>query len=171
MWLYNFSRNIIISPHFDSCRAISRRKSYSNRVPEPWPRQVFSELCDFWGMKLKASKTSYDSIQVMHNASPITHINYWRNCAEGVWWPWYIGSYLLYMLLYWKWHLIPRWPLRSIFARFPEQLSTAWILRKSWQVFHDRLLLGRRFGGFVLPVLEYYPAVWCSAADTHYWTV
>ena len=41
------------------------------------------------------------------------------------------------------------------------------ILRKSWQVFHDRLLLGRCFGGFILPVLEYCSAVWCSAADTH----
>ena len=41
------------------------------------------------------------------------------------------------------------------------------ILRKSWQVFHDRLLLGRCFRGFVLPVLEYCSAVWCSAADTH----
>ena len=41
------------------------------------------------------------------------------------------------------------------------------ILRKSWRVFHDRLLIGRCFQGFVLPVLEYYSAVWCSAADTH----
>ena len=41
------------------------------------------------------------------------------------------------------------------------------ILRKSWQVFHDRLLLGRCFRGFVLPVLEYWSEVWCSAADTH----
>ena len=38
---------------------------------------------------------------------------------------------------------------------------------KSWQVFHDRLLLGRFFRGFVLPILEYCSAVWCSAADTH----
>ena len=42
------------------------------------------------------------------------------------------------------------------------------ILRKSCQVFHDRLLLGRCFRGFVLPVLEYYSAVWCSAPDTHH---
>ena len=42
------------------------------------------------------------------------------------------------------------------------------ILRKSWQVFHDRLLLGRCFRGFVLPVLEYCSAVWCSAADIHH---
>ena len=41
------------------------------------------------------------------------------------------------------------------------------ILRKSWQVFHDRLLLGRCFLGFVLTVLEYCSAVWCSAADAH----
>ena len=41
------------------------------------------------------------------------------------------------------------------------------ILRKSWRVFHDRLLFGRCFWGFVLPVLEYFSAVWCSAADTH----
>ena len=41
------------------------------------------------------------------------------------------------------------------------------ILGKSWRVFHDRLLLGRCFRGFGLPVLEYCSAVWCSAADTH----
>ena len=41
------------------------------------------------------------------------------------------------------------------------------ILRKSWWVFHDRSLLGRCFRGFVLPVLEYWSAVLCSAADTH----
>ena len=34
------------------------------------------------------------------------------------------------------------------------------ILRKSWLVFHDRLLLGRCFQGFVLPVLQYCSAVW-----------
>ena len=31
----------------------------------------------------------------------------------------------------------------------------------------DRSLLGRCIRGFVLPVLEYCSAVWCSAADTH----
>ena len=41
------------------------------------------------------------------------------------------------------------------------------ILRKSWRVFHDRSLLGRCSWGFVLPVLEYWSAVWCSAANTH----
>ena len=34
-------------------------------------------------------------------------------------------------------------------------------------MFRYRSLLGRCFRGFVLPVLEYCSAVWCSAADTH----
>ena len=54
--------------------------------------------------------------------------------------------------------------LRSVFRAASQRLG---ILRKFWQVFHDRLLLGRCFRGFVLPVLEYCTAVWCSAADTH----
>ena len=41
------------------------------------------------------------------------------------------------------------------------------ILRKSWQVFNDRLLRGRCYRGFVLPVLEHCSAMWCSAADAH----
>ena len=40
-------------------------------------------------------------------------------------------------------------------------------MRKSWQVFHDRSLLLRSFWSFVLPVLEYCSAVWCSAVDSH----
>ena len=40
------------------------------------------------------------------------------------------------------------------------------ILIKSWRVFHDKLLIGRCFWDFVLTVLEYCSAVWCSAADT-----
>ena len=34
-------------------------------------------------------------------------------------------------------------------------------------MFHGRALLGRCFRAFVLPVLKYCSAVWCSAADTH----
>ena len=54
--------------------------------------------------------------------------------------------------------------LRSVSRAGSQRLD---ILRKSWRVFHDRLLLGRCFRGFVLPVLEYCTGVWCSAADTH----
>ena len=35
------------------------------------------------------------------------------------------------------------------------------------QVYRDTLLLGRCFLGFVLSVLAYCSAVWCSAADIH----
>ena len=42
------------------------------------------------------------------------------------------------------------------------------IMRKSWKVFHDRSLLLGSFWSFVLPVLEYCSAVWCSAADSHH---
>ena len=54
--------------------------------------------------------------------------------------------------------------LRSVSRAASQRLGT---FRKSWRVFHDRSLLGRSFRGFVLPVLEYCSAVWCSAADTH----
>ena len=54
--------------------------------------------------------------------------------------------------------------LRSVSRAASQRLG---ILRKPWLVFHDRSLLGRCFQGFVLPVLEYCSAVWCSAADTH----
>ena len=60
-----------------------------------------SEWCDLWGMKLNAS------LQVTHNASPVTHINYWRTILKKTdGWPCYIVSDIL----------------RSIFARFEEQL-------------------------------------------------
>ena len=54
--------------------------------------------------------------------------------------------------------------LRSVSRSASQRLG---ILRKSWRVFHDRLLIGRCFWGFVWTVLEYCSAVWCSAADTH----
>ena len=43
-----------------------------------------SESCNLWGMKFNASKTKTDSLQVTHNVSAVTLINYWRHCAEGV---------------------------------------------------------------------------------------
>ena len=54
--------------------------------------------------------------------------------------------------------------LRSVCSAATQRLG---IMRKSWQVFHDRSLLLRFFWSFVLPVLKYFSAVWCSAADSH----
>ena len=41
-----------------------------------------SEWCELLGMKLNASKTK--TMIVPRSASPVTPINYWRNCTEGV---------------------------------------------------------------------------------------
>ena len=54
--------------------------------------------------------------------------------------------------------------LRSVSRAASQRLG---ILRKSLRIFHDRSLLERYFRGLVIPVLEYYSAVCCSAADTH----
>ena len=54
--------------------------------------------------------------------------------------------------------------LRSVSIAASQRLC---ILRKTWRVFHDRSVLGRCFRGFILPVLDYCSAVWCSAANTH----
>ena len=54
--------------------------------------------------------------------------------------------------------------LRSVSRAASQRLG---ILKESRRVLKDRSLLGRCFRCFVLPVLEYCSAVWCSAADTH----
>ena len=54
--------------------------------------------------------------------------------------------------------------LRSVSRATSQRLG---ILRKSWRVFNDRLLLERFFLSFVLPVLEFSFAVSYFAADTH----
>ena len=42
------------------------------------------------------------------------------------------------------------------------------VLRKSWQVFHDRSFLLIPIYSFVLPALEYCSEVSCSAANSHH---
>ena len=69
--------------------------------------------------------------------------------------------------IYQEWHLIPRWCLRSIFPWLAKQLLKVGILRKSWQVVNDRILLERCSCGFVLPILKYCSAVWCLVANTN----
>ena len=54
--------------------------------------------------------------------------------------------------------------LRSVSRAASQRLG---ILRKSWWIFHDKLLIEKCFWGFVLPVLDYCSAMWYSAADTH----
>ena len=85
----------------------------------------------------------------MHNASPVTPINYWRSCTEGVWWRCYIVSDI--------WFQDDLWEAFSL--GFQSSFLKTWYLEK---VLASVPCLGDAFG--VCPsVLECCSAVWCSA--------
>ena len=116
------------------------------------------EWCDLWRMKLNWSKTETRIVSrscTMHPQSPRLTIggNVLKEPDDLV----ILGVTFDSKITFEK-------HLRSVSRAASQRLG---ILRKSWRVFHDRSLLGRCFRGFVLPVLEYCSAVWCSAADTH----
>ena len=116
-----------------------------------------SEWCDLWGMKLNARKTKPMRVprsRTMHPQSLALTIGgtVLKESDDLV----ILGVTFDSKITFEK-------HLRSVSRAASQRFG---ILRKSWQVFHDRLLLGISFRGFVLPVLEYCSAVWCSAADT-----
>ena len=117
-----------------------------------------SEWCDLWGIKLNASKTKTMIVSRSDTMHPQSS-------------PWTIGGTelkesddLVILGVTFDSKMIFAKHLRSVSRAALQRLG---ILRKSWLVFHDKALLGRCFRGFVLPVLEYCSAAWCSAADTH----
>ena len=118
-----------------------------------------------WGMKLNASKTKTMIVSMsrtMHPQSPTLTIGGTvpKESDDLV----ILGMTFDSKMTFEK-------HLRSVSTAASQRLG---ILRTSWQVLYDRLLLWRCSRGFVLPVLEYCPVVWCSAAVTHlklYWTV
>ena len=117
-----------------------------------------SEWCDLWGMKLNASKTKTMLVsrsRTMHPQSPPLTIfgTVLKESDDLV----IFGEKFDSKVTFEK-------HVRSVSRAASQRLG---ILRKSLRVFHDRSLLGRCFRGFVLPVLEYCSAFWCSAADTH----
>ena len=117
-----------------------------------------SEWCDLWRMKLIASKTKTMLVPrpcTMHPQSPALTIG-GTVLKES--------DDLAILRVTFDSKMTFEKHLRS-----DSRGASQWhgILRKSRQVFHDRLLLDRCFRGFVLPVLEYCSAVWCSATDTH----
>ena len=117
-----------------------------------------SEWCDLWGMKLNASKTKTMIVsrsRTMHPHSPPLTIG--RTVLKE-------SDDLVILRVTFDLKMTFEKHLHSISRAASQRLI---ILRKSCRVFHDRSLLGRCFRGFVLPVLEYCSAVWCSAADTH----
>ena len=114
--------------------------------------------CELWGMKLNASKTKTMIVsrsRTMHPLPPPLTIDgtLLKECDDLD----ILGVTFDSKLTFEK-------HLRSVSRAASQRFD---ILRKSWRVFHDRLLIGRCFWGFVLLVLEYCSAVWCSAADTN----
>ena len=120
-----------------------------------------SMACGMWRMKLNLSKTNIMifswSCSIHSQSTPLTlNGTYWSSLLSmlyRVWW-----CCLLGVLLTFEKHLC------SV-SRAAAQMFG--ITRKSWLVFYDWLLLLRSFWRFILPVLEYCSAVWCSAADSH----
>ena len=117
-----------------------------------------NEWCDLWGIKLNASKTKTMTVsrsRTMHPKSPALTIGgtVLKDSDDLV----ILGVTFDSKMTFEKY-------LHSVSRAASQRLG---ILRKSWQAFHDRSLLGRCFRGVVLPVLDYCSAVWCSAADTH----
>ena len=123
-----------------------------------------SEWRDLWGMKLNASKTKtmiVSRYRTIHPQSPPLNIGgtVLKESADLV-----ILGVTFDSKMTFEMHL-------RICSRAASQRLG--ILRKSWLVFRVRSLLGRCFQGFVLPVLEYCSAVWCSLQihTLNFWTV
>ena len=120
-----------------------------------------SEWCDLWGMKLNASKTKTMIVSMsrtMHPQSPPLTIG-GTVLAES--------DDLVILGVTFDSKMPFEKHLRSVSRAASQRLG---ILRKSWHVFRDRSLLVRCFRGFVLRVLEYCSAVWCSIHTFNYWT-
>ena len=128
-------------------------------VPSPGEKVAVSESlnrdlnrvsvwCDLWGMKLNARKTK----TMIVSRSRTVHPQLTPLTLDGTVKKEYADLIILGVTFDAK-------------MTFEKHLRAAaqrlGIMRKSWQVFHDRSLLVRSFWNFVLPVSEY-----CSAAHT-----
>ena len=114
---------------------------------------IWSYSVTSWTNRVNSGSRVTEFAQVTHNAFSVNPINYWQNCTKGVRWS---GVTFDSKVSSERHH-------RSVSRAASQRLV---IFRKSWRVLNDRSFLGRCFWGFVLPVLEYSSAVWCSAADT-----
>ena len=117
-----------------------------------------SEWCDFWGLKLNESKnktTMVSRSRTMHPMSPpLTIGGPVRKESDDL----VILGVTFDSKLSFEKHL------RLVSKESSQRLG---ILRNSRRVFYVRSLLERCIRGFVLPVLEYCSAVWCTAAGEH----
>ena len=102
--------------------------------------------CDLWGMKLNSSKTK----TMIVSRSPTMHYQSPPLTIDGTVLKESDDQDILGMTFDSK--LTFEKHLRSVSRAASQRLR---FLRKSWWLFHDKLLIGRSFWGFVLLVLEY----------------
>ena len=122
-----------------------------------------SVCCNLWGIKLNASKTKTMIVSRPHTVHPLLipltlDGTVLKEPADLV----ILGVTFDAKMTF----------LRSSFTVSSAAAQRLGIMRKSWQEFHDRLLLLRSFWCFVLPILEY--AQQCGAQllthTLNYWT-
>ena len=122
-----------------------------------------SVWCNLWGMKLNASKTETMIVSRSRTVHPqLTPLTVdgtvLKESADLV----ILGVTFDAKMTFDK-------HLHSVSSAAAQRLG---IMRKSWQVFHDRSLLLRSFCSFALPVLEYCSAVGAQMQTRvfNYWT-
>ena len=124
-----------------------------------------NEWCILWGMKLNESNTKTMivsrsrtmHIELVYVSSP--PCNHFRNCTEGI-------DDMSY--LEWPsdiWFRDDLWEASSL--GFQSSFSKTWYLEDVLASVPWLIACWEMLSGFVLPVLEYCSAVWCSAVDTH----
>ena len=112
-------------------------------------------MANQWGMKQNVSKTKTMIVSMSHTIHPLLS----PLALDGTMLKESADLFILGVTFDAKMTFEKH--LRSVSSVAAQRLG---IMRKSWQIFHDRLLFLRTFWSFVLPVLEYCSAVWCSAA-------
>ena len=96
------------------------------------------------------------SLEVTHNASPVTAINYWRTVLKE-------SEDLVILGVTFDSKMTFEKHLRSVSRAASQRLC---ILRKSGEC-SCKIGPWEMLSGFCLARLEYCSAVWCLAADTH----
>ena len=114
--------------------------------------------CNLWGMKLNASKAQTMIVSRSHTVHPqLTPLTLNGTVLKE-------SADLVILGVTFDANMTFEKHLRSVSSAAAQRIG---IMRKSWLLSHDRSLLLRSFWSFVRPVLEYFSAVLCSAANSH----
>ena len=145
-----------------TCTLIAVVPSPGIRVTVAWSLtrdlSKVSDWYDHWKINSMRVRLDYDSLQVTHNAFPVTTLTIGGTVLKESDDLDILGVKSDSKMTFEK-------HLRSVSRAASQRLG---ILRENWQYFMiDCFLIGRCLRGFVLPVLENYSTLWCSAADTH----